>query len=923
MRLLRPFLMGLKALFHKDQRNLELDEELSGFLEASMQEKMRGGMSHNDAVRASRAEMGTMETVKEKVHSAGWESLAESIWQDIRYGLRQLLRSPGFTLTAVLTLALGIGANTAIFTLVHAVMLKQLPIANPHELYRVGEGEYYCCEWGGLEDSWGTFDYPFYKHLRDTNPAFAQLAAFSGGGSSFNVRRAGSTGAAQTTNGEYVSGNYFSTLGIQASLGRLLNPSDDKPESPTAAVMGYSAWQNHYGADPSIVGSTILVNGLPVTLVGIAPQGFFGDRLNPNPPELWIPLNQEPTFEGEGQKSILNSSGDAWLYIIGRLKPDVLPTQLQTQLSTDLRQWLQSERQLSKDDLADLPKQHIQITPGGSGISSFRSSSKNGLYLLSAASVLVLLIACANLANLLLARSAARQQQTALRLSLGATRSRLIRAVLTESVLLSVIGGAAGLLLAFAGTKAILLIVFRGAKYIPVHATPSLPILGFALLVSVLTGVIFGIAPAWIGTHADPQEGLRGSSRSATHHSSKPQKVLVVIQAALSIVLLAVAGLVTQSLRNLEKTDFGFQTQGRLLANISFKAAGYKPEQLPALYEQLQQRLEQVPGVRSAGLSLNSPQNLCCINLNITVGGRTDKWIEDTNIIYNRVSPHYFETLGTPLLRGREINEHDTQGSQHVAVVDESFARKFFPGEDAIGKSFGILLPGHGYDYQIVGIVKDAIYKNPSVTQSPALFLPFTQTTEFAPSGYRRLETGTLYAQVIQLSVVGAPEGYEKAFLNALASVDPNLSVVNVKTYTEQVAVQFNQERLIARLTGLFSLLALMLASVGLYGVTAYNVTRRTNEIGTRMALGANRGDIVSMVLRSAFSQVAIGLCIGLPLATLIGRYLAHQLYEVGRFDPLVLAGATIVLSVCTLIAGLFPARRAASIEPMEALRTE
>ncbi|HMD20330.1 MAG TPA: ABC transporter permease, partial [Alloacidobacterium sp.] len=399
--------------------------------------------------------------------------------------------------------------------------------------------------------------------------------------------------------------------------------------------------------------------------------------------------------------------------------------------------------------------------------------------------------------------------------------------------------------------------------------------------------------------------------------------VLVVIQAALSIVLLAVAGLVTQSLRNLEKTDFGFQTQGRLLANISFKAAGYKPEQLPALYEQLQQRLEQVPGVRSAGLSLNSPQNLCCINLNITVGGRTDKWIEDTNIIYNRVSPHYFETLGTPLLRGREINEHDTQGSQHVAVVDESFARKFFPGEDAIGKSFGILLPGHGYDYQIVGIVKDAIYKNPSVTQSPALFLPFTQTTEFAPSGYRRLETGTLYAQVIQLSVVGAPEGYEKAFLNALASVDPNLSVVNVKTYTEQVAVQFNQERLIARLTGLFSLLALMLASVGLYGVTAYNVTRRTNEIGTRMALGANRGDIVSMVLRSAFSQVAIGLCIGLPLATLIGRYLAHQLYKVGRFDPLVLAGATIVLCVCTLIAGLFPARRAASIEPMEALRTE
>jgi predicted permease len=915
--------MGLKALFHKDQRNLDLDEELRDYLEASTQEKMRSGMTHTDAMRASRAEMGTIETVKEKVHAAGWESFVESVWQDIRYGLRQLFRSSGFTLTAVLTLALGIGANTAIFTLVHAVMLKQLPIANPHELYRIGEGEYYCCEWGGLEGSWGTFDYQFYKHLRDTNPSFKQLAAFSGSATSFNVRRADTNGAAQTISGEYVSGNYFATLGMQAHLGRLLVPSDDKPESPTAAVLGYSAWQNHYGGDSSILGSTITINGLPVTLVGIAPQGFFGDRLSPNPPELWVPLNQEPLFEGNGQKSILNSSGDAWLYIVGRLKPGIEPSQLQTQLSTDLRQWLQSERKLSQEDLAEIPKQHIQITPGGIGISSFRSNSKNGLYLLSAASVLVLLIACANLANLLLARSAARQQQTALRLSLGATRSRLIRAVLTESILLSVIGGAAGLLFADAGTKAILLIVFRGARYIPVHATPSLPILGFAMLVSVLTGTIFGIAPAWIGTHADPQEGLRGSSRSATAHSSSPQKILVILQAALSIILLAVAGLVTQSLRNLEKTNLGFQTQGRLFATINFKAAGYKPDQLPALYEQLQQRLEQIPGVHSSALSLNSPQNLCCINLNITIGGRTDKWIEDVNIIYNRISPHYFETIGTPLLRGRVINEHDTQGAQHVAVVDESFARKFFPGEDAIGKSFGILLPGHGYDYQIVGIVKDALYKNPSVVQSPALFLPFTQTTQFAPAGYQRLETGTLYAQVIQISIVGPPESYEKAFLNALANVDPNLSVADIKTYTEQVAVQFNQERLIARLTSLFSLLALALASVGLYGVTAYNVTRRTNEIGTRMALGANRSNIVSMVLRSAFSQVAIGLCIGLPLAILIGRYLAHQLYEVGRFDPLVIGGATIILCLCTLIAGLFPARRAASIEPMEALRTE
>jgi len=910
----------LRTLWRSEQLHSEILEELSFHIDQRTAENIRRGMSAEAARREAEQRFGSLSRIKEQGYErrgAGW---IEDVIQDVRYGLRVLRKSPGFTGIAVLTLALGIGANTAIFTLVHAVMLKQLPIANPHELYRIGEGEYYCCEWGGLEGSWGTFDYPYYKHLRDTNPAFEQIAAFSGGLWSFNVRRDGSPAAAETTNGEYVSGNYFSTLGIQASLGRLLNPSDDKRESPATAVMGYRTWQERYGADRSMVGSTLLVNGLPVTLVGIAPQGFFGDRLNANPPELWIPLNQEPVFEG--RESILNSSGDAWLYIIGRLRSNISPVQLQAHLSTDLQQWLRSERHFGSDDLTQLSKQHIQVTAGGTGISSFRSNSKNGLYLLSVASALVLLIACTNLANLLLARSAARQQQTALRVSLGASRWRLIRAALTESVLLSVIGGAASLIFAYAGTKAILVIVFRGASYVPIQANPSMPVLAFALLLSVLTGVAFGIAPAWIGTNADPSEGLR-CSRGTTHRSSGPQKLLVTIQAALSIVLLAVAGLVAQSLRNLEKTDFGFQTQGRLLADINFKAAGYKPEQLPALYDHLQRVLEQIPGVHSASLSLNSPQNLCCINLNIIIGGRTDKWIEDVNIVYNRVTPHYFETIGTPLLRGRVIDEHDTQGSQHVAVVDQAFARKFFPGEEAIGKSFGLSLPGHGDDYHIVGVVKDAKYKNPTVTPSPTIFLPFTQTTQFKPTGYQRLETGTLYAHSIQLSVAGAPEQYENALLNAVANVDPNLSVVNLKSYSEQVATQFNQERLIARLTGLFSLLALALASVGLYGVTTYNVARRTNEIGMRMALGARRSDVVRMVLRSAFSQVAIGLCIGLPLAMLIGRDLAHQLYEVGRFDPFVLGGATVVLCACTFIAGFLPARRAASIEPMKALRSE
>jgi predicted permease len=341
------------------------------------------------------------------------------------------------------------------------------------------------------------------------------------------------------------------------------------------------------------------------------------------------------------------------------------------------------------------------------------------------------------------------------------------------------------------------------------------------------------------------------------------------------------------------------------------------------LYEQLEERLESIPGVRSASLSLNSPQNLCCVTVDISIGGRSDSWIGDVDTAFSRVGPQYFETIGTPLLRGRAITRQDTQTSQHVAVVDERFAHRFFPGEDPLGKHFGMSQPGHGYDYEIVGVVRNTKYRNPASEPRPMFFLPFTQTTEYAPPGDQRLETGTLYAQSIQLSVSGTPESYQDPLRKVLASINPNLSPLDLRSYSEQVAVQFNQQRLIARLTGLFSVLALVLASVGLYGVTAYNVTRRTGEIGIRMALGANRRNVVSMVLRGAFTQVAIGLFVGIPLAMLSGRALAHQLYAVSRFDPIVIGGAILVLCICALVAGFVPARRAASIEPSEALRIE
>jgi predicted permease len=912
---------GFRALASKRRMREELDEELHAYLNASAKAKMRCGISENEAWHQARAEMGSIVSVKSKVSAVGWEAGVESVLWDLRYGIRQLFRTPGFTVVAVLTLALGIGANTAVFTLVYGILLKQLPVSHSEQLYRIGEGETYCCEWGGLQGSWGTFDYPFYKHLHDTDDSFEQIAAFSGNTPTFSIRQPESTEGAQTIDGEYVSGNYFSTLGISAAQGRLISPVDDQENSPAVAVMGYRVWRNQYGGDPSIVGAKVLINELPVTIAGIAPEGFFGDRLEQNPPELWIPLSQQPTFEGNGKKSLLYSSGDAWLYVIGRLKAGMAPAAVQTKLTVELQQWLRVEREMGSNDIAKLSQQHIELTHGGSGVSPFRSNSKRGLSLLSSAAVLVLLIACANLANLLLVRGASRRHQTALCLSLGASRTRLMRAILTESLLLSLLGGALGVLVAFGVARAVLLIVFRGATVVPVSATPSAPVLCFAFLLSLLTCVSFSLVPAWIGTHADPAHGLQGSSRSRTSHTSRSQKMLVAIQAAVSVVLLAVAGLVSESLIHLEKADLGFQPQGRILGSINFKASGYTPDQLPALYDRIQDRLEQVPGVLSASLSLNAPQKYCCINLNIAIAGRSEKWIEDVDTIFARVTPQYFETIGTPLVRGRAFNNGDTQATPHVAVVDEDFVRRFFGDQNPIGQHFGLNLEGHSLDFEIVGVTKDAKYRNPASPKNPMFFLPFSQTTTYAPSGYQRLESGTLYAQVIEMKVNGNPAAYRDTLRRVLAEIDPKLALINVDTYTDQVALQFNQERLIARLTSLFGVLALVLASVGLYGVTAYNVARRTGEIGIRMALGANRGSVMGMVLKSAMAQAGTGLCIGVPVAIFCGRLLQHQLYEVERFDPVVLGGATFVLAFCAVIAAIVPARRAASVDPNQALR--
>ncbi|HEX8810804.1 MAG TPA: FtsX-like permease family protein, partial [Terracidiphilus sp.] len=512
-----------------------------------------------------------------------------------------------------------------------------------------------------------------------------------------------------------------------------------------------------------------------------------------------------------------------------------------------------------------------------------------------------------------------------LQLAIGATRARLIRALLTESVLLACIGGAAGLFLAYSGSRTILLIAFRGAKVIPVNTSPSLSVLGFAFLLSLITGVIFGVAPAWISSHSDPAEALRGANRSTRDHSALPQKSLIVAQAAFSLLLLVMAGLVTQSLRNAEHLNFGFQEQGRLIVVVNPLTAGYKPERLPGLYQQLRDRLSQIPGVLNMSYSLYSPQDGDSWSDDIYIQGRSRESTEGKNVTWLRVGPDYFKTVGTPLLRGRVIGAQDTATSPQAVVVDETFVRIFFPGEDPVGKHFGYSQSGHSGDFEIVGVVRDTQYRDPTWTekQQPMFFRAFFQTTHFDEPTYQRSEVESEYIAPIELQVAGAADSVAPQVRQTLASIDPNLSIIEMRSLNEQVSRQFNEERLTARLTELFSLLALLLASVGLYGVTAYNVARRTGEIGVRMALGANRGDVVKMVLRGAFLQIGLGLLIGVPLVVATGRIVSSRLFHVGAFDPLILASAVFALAVCAFIAGFVPARRAATIEPVEALRTE
>jgi putative ABC transport system permease protein len=853
---------------------------------------------------------------------------------DLREAWRQLRKAPGVTITAAITLALGIGATTAIFTLVDQVMLKSLPVAKPEQLWQIGDKNR-CCNWGGYtqgdDADFSLFSWEAYKDFRAQTPEFADLAALQAGNAQLAIRRAGSRAQADTRNGEYVSGNFFQTLGVKPWIGRLMTDADDREGAPPVLVMSFHVWQEKYAADPSVVGASYQINGHPFTLIGVAAPGFYGAKLAGwGMPDFWLPVaTAAPLLDGNTMR--LKQANWNFLDLIGRVHPGVNPKQLEAKMKVELHAWLASHvPDMEPGEKQLWGKQTLHLVPGGAGVAMMRDQYQAGLKLLLIAAGAVLLLACANLANLLLARGLRDRAPISIRVALGASRGRLVRKVLVESVLLAMIGGVLGIGVAYAGTRLILALAFGTGipnNYVPVDAAPSWPVMLFTLGVAVLTGIIFGIAPAWMTSHTDPADALRGAGRSVGVGRSWAQKTLVVAQITLSVILLSTAAMLGQSLRNLEHQNFGFEPQGRYIAWINPTLSNYKPEEMEPLFQEIDESLMRIPGVRMAAPALYAPLSGDSWNNGVRIEGRPEPpATEDTGSGYARVMPGFLETIGVKILLGRPFTDADTAATRKVAVINQAFAKRFFPGQNPIGQHFGPGKVKYSATYEIVGVTNDIRYmtwwdyKKPV---RPMYLVPEAQTVTWDDPAYQGGETGSKYLNNIAIWAPGNQPAIEENVRNALASIDPNFVLYNVSSYSKILSGDFSQENMIATLTTLFGALGLVLAAVGLYGVLAYSVERRTGEIGVRMALGADRGRVMGMVLGGAFRQVGVGLALGIPAAIGAGRLMTAQLFGVKPGDPVMLGLATLLLGLAALLASAIPAWRAAGVEPMSALRSE
>ena len=845
--------------------------------------------------------------------------------QDVVYAFRQLRKTPGFTITVLLTLALGIGANSAIFTLVNAILLHNLPVVDPATLLRIGDKDD-CCVNGGWSDNgdYSLFSTDTYYMFKKSLPEFEELAAMESGYAwrPITVRRAGPQTVAKSVMGTFVSGNYFRVFGLSPAAGRLFSDADDQKGAPLTAVMSYDAWQQDYAGDPSVVGSAFYINTKPATIIGVAPKGFYGDRIDTNPPKYFLPMNSMDPVIGA---PYFNDPETQWAYIIGRVKPGTSRGALQAKASALLKQQFVPLKTFT-DQRAQkvLPRTHVVLTPGGGGIQNMQDDYKDHLKLLQWIAALVLLIACANIANLLLVRGMSRRAELSIRSALGAQRSRIVRQLLTESVLVSGMGGLLGLAVSYLGAHALLALAFPNQHNMPISASPSPLVIGFAFVLSLVTGILFGLAPALMAARTQPAEALRSNARTTAHGASILQRALVVLQAALSLVLLVAAGLFAQSLNKAENVDMKLEATNRYIAHINPQAAGYKNTEVEPLYQTIVDRLHAIPGVLKAGLATYTPMESNNWGSGVKIQGDPDlnkgaSWVKGT--------AEYFDSVGTRVVMGRGFTWQDTLHAAPVAVVNQEFVKQFFGKRNPIGHHFGSSGPSQaGMDgaHEIVGVVEDTTYTSVYWKDHAMYFLPLTQRAGSANDPNDSLDKDqSMYAGAIVIQTAHPIAGFEKIVGDTLSSINPNLTMVKFQTFQQQIDDRFIDERLIARLTSLFGLLALLLAAIGLYGVTAYTVARRTQEIGIRMALGAARSRVIGTVMRGAMLQAVAGLAIGVPVAIFCVRYVKSQLYEITSVNVPVMTIAIGVLALAAAIAGIIPARRAASIDPVRALRIE
>ena len=881
-----------------------LAREVASHLTLLEDDLTRRGMTSEEARFAARRAFGGVEQTKELHRDARSFVWLDDARRDLQYAVRTLRRAPGYTTVAVLTLALGIGANSAIFTLIDAVLMKSLPVHDPGSLVLLGDARS-----SGIgtrpRGSFPVYSHELYQHLRDTN-VFDGLCAFqSSGDPRVSVRRSGWT-AARPAGARLVSGNYFEVFGVHAAVGRTIAPFDDSPSAPLVSVVSFRYWMDTFNGDPSVVGSTIDLNGVPVAIVGVAAPGFYGDRLQPDPPGFWLPISADRQLDP--QRNVVDDPDSYWLYLVGRLRPNVSLAQAQARLTSALQHWILAREgpSISAELRRDISDSRVELTPGRSGVTRMRRTYSQTLRLLLGISAAALLITCANLANLLLVRGTARRAERSIRLALGASRGRLLRQSLTESLTLALAGGALALLVASAGTRLLVSIVFRGADYVPVQIGPDVRVLAFTLALSCGAAIVFGLLPA-IRMSADIAPAIKGGRRLGWGQA------LIIGEVALSLVLLAAAVSFARSLANVSGQAFGFDREHVLVVDVDPGLARYEFSRLAPLYQRMDSRLNALPGVKSASFSHYSPFNGCCWAFSVAVEGYTAKPEENTSALLNRVSPRYFETLGTKVLRGRVFDERDTPVSRRVAVVTEAFVHRFLLTDDPIGRRFGIGGRNIG-DLEIIGVVENAKYDDPREEPAPMAFMPLLQVKPDE-------EVSSAFINAIEVRSTADPTAMAGQVRQALADIDSGLPVLRVNTLSEQVDRTLNQERVVADLAVFFGLLALVLTCVGLYGVMAYVVQRRTSEIGVRIALGARPGAVIGMVIRDALVQGVVGLLIGIPPAFAMSHLVASQLYGVSPTDPKSSGTAALVLMLCITIAGYVPARRASRIDPMNALR--